>query len=70
MKKMEYSEALKLLLELLKKEHPEFAKHPEFMACVTHFLQTPEICPPCMSKEIYQKSIDLFVKKKNKREKQ
>ena len=54
MRKMKYSEALKLLTEFLQKEYPEFSKHPEFMACVTHFLQTPQICPPFMSKGIYK----------------
>ncbi len=66
MKKMEYHKALKILVEFLQKEYPDFSKHPEFMACVTHFLQTPQICPPCMSKEIYQKSIGVFVKRKHK----
>ena len=50
MRKMKYSEALKLLTDFLQKEYPEFSNHHEFMACVTHFLQSPQIRPPFMSK--------------------
>lgn len=62
MKKMKYSEALKLLTGFLQKEYPEFSKHPEFMACVTHFLQNPQIRPKFMSKEIHKKSLGLYNK--------
>ncbi|MFA6293965.1 MAG: hypothetical protein WC637_19410 [Victivallales bacterium] len=62
MKKMKYSEALKLLTEFLQKEYPEFSKHPEFMACVTHFLQSPHIRPPFMSEEIFKKSRSLLMR--------
>lgn len=54
MKRMIYSEAINLLVEFLKKEYPDFSKHPDFMAVVTHFLQNPKICPPFMSKDIYE----------------
>ena len=63
MRKMKYSEALKLLTEFLQKEYPEFSKHHEFMACVTHFLQSPQIRPPFMSEEIFKNSRSLFFKK-------
>ena len=65
MKRMKYSEAINLLVEFLKKEHPDFSKHPEFMAIVTHFLQNPQICPPFMSKEIYKESRNLLASSEN-----
>lgn len=70
MKKMKYSEALKLLTEFLQKKYPEFSKHPEFMACVTHFLQNPQIRPPFMNEEMHEDSLEfvsrMFCKNINK----
>lgn len=63
MKKFEYYTALNLLVEFLRKEYPEFADNPEFMACVTHLLHNPQIKPPGMSKEIYEKSLSFFEKR-------
>ena len=62
MKKLKHSEAEKILMEYLGQKYPEFIKHPEIKAIVSHFLQSPQTRPPFMSKEIYRKSIDLFAK--------
>jgi len=62
MRKLKHSEAEKMLMECLGQKYPEFIKHPEIKAIVSHFLQSPQICPTFMNKEIYRKSIDLFAK--------
>ena len=62
MKKLKYSEAEKMLMDYLTTKYPEVIKHPEIKAIVSHFLQTPQVCPPFMSKENYRESLDLFAK--------
>jgi len=60
-KKLKYNEAEKILMDYLGQKYPEFIKHPEIKAIVSHFLQSPQVRPPFMSKEIYKESINLFV---------
>jgi hypothetical protein len=62
MKKLKHSEAEKMLMEYLERKHSEFIKHREIKAIVSHFLQSPQICPPFMSKEIHNESLDLFAR--------
>lgn len=57
MKKLKYSEAEKMLMEFLGEKYPEFIKHPEVRAIVSHFLQSPQIRPPFMSREIHEDSL-------------
>ncbi|HBC86773.1 MAG TPA: hypothetical protein DCZ94_07460 [Lentisphaeria bacterium] len=62
MKKLRYAEAEKMLMDYLGQKYPEFIKHPEIKAIVSHFLRNPQIRPPFMSREIYENSLSLFKK--------
>jgi len=53
MKKLPFKESKDKIVEYAKQNFPDFYSHKEFNAALTHWMHTPNQCPPVMPKEFF-----------------
>ena len=54
MKKFAFEESKILIERFAKQNFPDFYNHDEFAAALTHWMHTPNQCPPVMPKEFFK----------------
>ena len=64
MKKMTYKQARELVSKHIKENHHKFIDDSECEATISHFLQSPAICPPFMPYKLFMECKDLLSGKK------
>ena len=62
MKRIRHSEAKERIIEFSKENFANFHKHEEFNAAITHWMQSPETCPPLMPKKLFLQLPELMLK--------
>lgn len=60
MKKISFQKAKNKIIEYSEKNFPDFYKHEEFNAAITHWLHTPKIRPPLMPEKLFEELPELF----------
>lgn len=54
MKKLPFKRSQEKICEFAKQKFPDFYNHDEFSAALTHWMHTPNQCPPIMPEEFFQ----------------
>ncbi len=57
---MKYTEAKQKIDKYLQKKYPDFYKHPEYNAAITHWMQNTKFQYPYITNEIYKDLYSLF----------
>lgn len=68
MKRIRYSQAKERIIEFTKENFSDFYQHEEFNAAMTHWIQSPEICPPLMPPKLYFQLPELMKKKQSSKQ--